>query len=67
MATPNPPMTTSQAWALRLGTLGELGRTLLRTGRWWAIPMVVVLGLLAVVLTGLQAMPYVAPFIYAVF
>lgn len=67
MGTPPQPLTTASSWQLRLRTLAELGRTLTRTGRWWTLPLFVVLGLLGFVLTGLQAVPYVAPFIYAVF
>lgn len=48
--------------ALRLGTQGC---SLMGTGRWWGIPMVV--GLLAVVLTRFQAMPCAARFMCAVF
>lgn len=58
---------TLDAWRLRLATLGELWRGLVRARRYWMLPMLLVLGLLGVALTGLQAMPYVAPFIYAVF
>lgn len=60
-------LSTASAWRLRLATLAELGRAVLRARRWWALPMLVVLGLLGLALTGLQAVPYVAPFIYAVF
>jgi hypothetical protein len=38
-----------------------------RNGRWWAIPAVMLVVLLGLVLAGLQAIPYVAPFIYTVF
>ncbi len=52
---------------LRLDTLGELLNMLSRNKRWWLVPMVAVLGLLGLVLAGLQAVEYIAPFIYAVF
>jgi hypothetical protein len=38
-----------------------------RSGRWWLMPMMAVLVLLGLALVGLQAIQYVAPFIYAVF
>lgn len=66
MTPPEPPGRLDSA-LLRLGTLGELLRMLVRHGRWWAVPMVVVLGTLGLILAGLQAVEYVAPFIYAVF
>ena len=34
--------------------------------RWWIIPAVALLIVLGIVLVGLQAIPYVAPFIYTV-
>jgi hypothetical protein len=52
---------------LRLGTVGELMLLLARGGRWWMLPLVLVLVLLGFVLVGLQMMEYVAPFIYVVF
>lgn len=36
------------------------------SGRWWMLPMLGVLLLLGMVLAGLSAVQYVAPFIYAV-
>ena len=56
-----------EAWLLRLGTVGELLALLVRGGRWWMLPLVLVLVLLAVALVTLQGMQYVAPFIYMVF
>lgn len=55
------------AWRLRLGTLGELVRMLRRHQRLWLVPMMLVLGLLGLALSGLQAVQVVAPFIYAIF
>jgi hypothetical protein len=52
---------------LRLGVLRDLYRMLSRSGRWWLMPMMAVLVLLGLALVGLQAIQYVAPFIYAVF
>jgi hypothetical protein len=51
----------------RLSTIGELVGVLQQNGRWWAIPAVVLVVVLGLVLAGLQAIPYVAPFIYTVF
>ncbi len=56
-----------EAWLLRLGTVGELLALLVRGGRWWMLPLVLVLVSLAVALVMLQGMQYVAPFIYMVF
>ena len=49
---------------LRLGTVGELMALLVRGGRWWMLPLVLVLVILGVLLASLQAMEYFAPFIY---
>jgi Family of unknown function (DUF5989) len=35
--------------------------------RWWIIPAVMLVIVLGIVLLALQAIPYVAPFIYTVF
>jgi hypothetical protein len=53
--------------ALGAGTLVELYRVLLASGRWWLIPMVVILMLTAILLTAVAAVEYVAPFVYTVF
>ena len=53
--------------AIRMGTIGQIFKMLGRTRRWWMVPMLVVLVLLGLALSGLQAVQYVAPFIYAVF
>lgn len=52
---------------MRVATLRELMTMLARNKRYWMIPMVLVLGMVGLLLSGLQAMEYVAPFIYAVF
>jgi hypothetical protein len=52
---------------LKLGTAGELLALFVRGGRWWLLPLVALLLLVAVALGFVQAMPYVAPFIYMVF
>ena len=53
--------------AIRLGTVKQIFGMLGRTRRWWMAPMLVILVLLGLALSGLQAVQYVAPFIYAVF
>ncbi len=52
---------------LKLGTAGELLALFVRGGRWWLLPLVALLLLVAVALVFVQGMPYVAPFIYMVF
>jgi hypothetical protein len=56
-----------ESMLLRLGTVGELCALLVRGGRWWMVPLVLVLVLAGVALLLLQSMQYVAPFIYMVF
>lgn len=51
---------------VRLGTVGELIALFARGGRWWMIPLVLMLVLAGSVLVFLQSMQYLAPFIYAV-
>jgi hypothetical protein len=51
----------------RFRTVGELFRMLRTNGRWWAMPLFAIVVLLSFVLAGLQAIPYVAPFIYTIF
>lgn len=53
-----------EALLLRLGTVGELMALLVRGGRWWMLPLVIVLVLVGALLVSLQAMEYFAPFIY---
>ena len=52
---------------LRFGTAGALLALLGRGGRWWMIPLVLVLLVVGVGLLFLQSIHYVAPFIYMVF
>jgi hypothetical protein len=58
-----PPSSLS----LRLGTIGQIFSMLRRTRRWWMVPMLAIMVLVGLALSGLQAVQYVAPFIYAVF
>ena len=51
---------------LRLGTVGELLALFVRGGRWWMMPLVIVLVLVSGVLLFLQSIHYIAPFVYAV-
>lgn len=55
-----------EAALLRLGTVGELMALFLRGGRWWMMPLVVLLVLVSGVLLFLQSIHYIAPFVYAV-
>lgn len=52
--------------ATRAGTLLELAGFLLRNGRWWLLPLVAILLLAGVLLGVVQALEYVAPFVYTV-
>ena len=61
-----PPKKVSGV-GLRMGTLFQIFRMLKRGSRWWLMPMMAVLGLLGLALAGLQAVEFIAPFIYAVF
>ncbi|MBL8955650.1 MAG: hypothetical protein JNK82_33050 [Myxococcaceae bacterium] len=45
----------------------ELCRALVKSGRWWLIPMVVVLAASALLLAVVAAVEYVAPFVYTIF
>lgn len=61
-----PPSSVRRA-ALGLATLRDLFALLAATGRWWLAPMVVVLLGAAALLVLVQAVEYVAPFVYTVF
>jgi hypothetical protein len=52
---------------LALVTVGELVRGLWRGPRWWLVPVLLILLPIAALLVFLQAVPLVAPFVYAVF
>lgn len=51
----------------RAGTLWSLGSLLVRNGRWWLLPMLVVLFGASVLLSVVAAVEYFAPFVYSVF
>ena len=57
----------SSRMALRFRTVVEMLVMLRATGRWWLAPLFGMLLLLGLALAGLQAIPYVAPFIYSLF
>ena len=69
LAHPRPaaPAKPPSGLAMRLGTIGQIFRMTRSGKRWWLTPMMVVLVVLGLVLSGLQAIEYVAPFIYAIF
>lgn len=50
-----------------VGTFIELYRALVESGRWWMVPMVIVLGFTALLLVVVSAVEYVAPFVYTIF
>ena len=50
-----------------VATFAELCRALVEGGRWWMVPMVLVLGLTSVLLIAITAIEYVAPFVYTIF
>ncbi len=52
---------------VRVGTAGALLVMAWRSGRWWLTPVVVVLLGAGGLLLFLQSVPYVAPFVYALF
>ena len=52
---------------MRLSTVSELTRLLVRNGRWWLLPMLAVLLLTSTLLVLVQALQYVAPFVYTIF
>lgn len=51
----------------RLRALAQLMGHFAGTGRWWLIPLVVVLLLSAVILIGIKVVQYAAPFVYTLF
>jgi hypothetical protein len=49
------------------GTVRELYQLLASGGRWWLVPMLVVLAVTSALLVVVAAIEYVAPFVYTVF
>jgi hypothetical protein len=52
---------------MRLGTAGQLLGMLSRGGRWWMIPLTLLLLVLGIALVAIQSVQYIAPFIYLAF
>ena len=59
-------ITRWQSLSLRFQVFRDLMRMLSRTRRWWLAPLLLILTLFGLALTGLQAVEYLSPFIYAV-
>ena len=53
--------------AMALSTIAELFRVVVSSGRWFLVPLVVVLVLSALLLVAVSVLEYVAPFVYTVF
>jgi hypothetical protein len=51
---------------MRASVFRDLAVMLRRSKRWWLMPVVAILFLFGLALVGLQAVPYLSPFIYAV-
>jgi Family of unknown function (DUF5989) len=62
-----PKVTVARNVAERIHTIRELFQLLTSNRRWWAFPAFALIIVLGLVLAGLHAIPYVAPFIYTVF
>ena len=56
-----------ERWLLGLGTAGALLAMFARGGRWWMLPLVLLLLGLGAILVFLQGIHYVAPFVYVLF
>jgi Family of unknown function (DUF5989) len=52
---------------LGVATTGEFSRAMVESGRWWLLPMLLVLGLAALLLALVAAIEYAAPFVYTMF
>lgn len=53
--------------SLVVATIGSLFALVIRNGRWFLVPMLVVFVLAAVLLALVSVLEYVAPFVYTVF
>jgi len=51
----------------KLATMFQLTRHLTGTGRWWLVPMVVILALAAVLVAVVHVVQVAAPFVYSLF
>lgn len=63
----HPLARTASRSRTNVGTFVELCRALIDNGRWWMVPMILVLGLTSVLLIAITAIEYVAPFVYTIF
>ncbi|MBL4633462.1 MAG: hypothetical protein JKY56_06310 [Kofleriaceae bacterium] len=61
------PASWGQRMAERGRTAGELAGLLIRNGRWWLLPMLIIMSLTAVLLGVVHVIEYAAPFVYTVF
>ncbi len=52
---------------LAIAAIAELFRTVVAGGRWFLVPMLLVLALAAALLAVVSVLEYVAPFVYTVF
>ena len=58
---------TLQRWRMNASTVLEILRLFSTQGRYWLIPMVLVLLMSSFLLVALQVAEYVAPFVYTMF
>lgn len=65
--TPTLPSAKKKRRHSRLRAAGQLFGYFAGTGRWWLIPLVVILGLATVILIGIKIAQYAAPFVYTLF
>lgn len=63
----SPAKSRRRRRASRLRTVGQLFAALGGTGRWWLVPLVVVLLVVAIALIVVQVAQYAAPFVYTLF
>ncbi|MCK6505169.1 DUF5989 family protein [Myxococcota bacterium] len=60
----SPAKLPGEGLGMRLSTIGQLLRRFGRGRRKWMLPMVLLLSVLGLLLAALQAVQYVAPFVY---
>ncbi len=53
--------------SLAVSTIAELFRVVIGSGRWFLVPLLVVLVVATLLLVVVHALEYVAPFVYTVF
>ena len=63
----NTSLSMPRRMSLRARSLALLVRELRDSGRWWLIPMALVLVASSVLLVVVTAVEYVAPFVYTIF